>query len=251
MYITFHVVTALEDNTIFDEVFSTDSAGNPLHRTLNKGDQLIRWYIPAAMIPQRTLNPDNGDITGNRLPVRIHYKVGLNEIRYRAGVPEEYIQAHSDGDDVYFYTNRHPGNVTLTFYQPHEFNPYYQPGRPGFSERGIRKNSNPTGTAPHVSQLRHTNISEGVLTELQWLGNNGRITIHLENIPEPPPESPLPPTEPPPTEPPERAPQTGTYHRLTPYAAILALGLCLTIGAIMIIVREMLFHKRKHREKHR
>jgi len=275
MYITFHVITALENNTVFEEIFSTDDAGNLLNRKLNKGDQLTRWYIPAALIPQRTININDGSLSGNTLPARIQYKVGLNEKLFESGISPAYISANSADDYVYFYTNHHPANMTLAFYQPHEFNPYYQPGRPGFDERGVSKSNNPTGTASHVSVFRHAYNSGGERTDIQWLGNNGRLTIHTDNIPPepppatppesptpppgspaPPPESPapppptLPPTTSPPQEPPspprppERLPRTGIIDRIPLFITLLVIALVLTGGIILYINREKLFRKK-------
>jgi len=222
MYITFHVVTALADMTGFEEIFNTDNAGKSLTRTLNKGDQMLRWYIPAVMIPQRTVDTDTGDVSGNLLPIRIHYRVGLNEPLIRAGVPESYINRHSVGEHVYFYTNHNPENVTLAFFQPNELNPFYQLGRPGYSERGVLKTSNPTDTASHVTLINFSYRSDGVPTDIQWLGNNGRLTVDLPKLP----ELPDPPVV-------ERSPQTGTFSRLTPYVIILILSITLTVGIIL------------------
>jgi len=235
MYITFHVVTALDNNIVFEEVFSTDSAGNPLNRLLNKGNQLIRWYIPAGLIPQRKVNHSDGSQTGNLLPVRVHYKVGLNKQLVEAGVSEEYRALHSINEDVYFYTNHHPRNVTLAFYQPNEFNPYYQPGRPGYNERGIAKAANPTESASHVIQYRHTYASGAGRTDIQWLGNNGRMTVDL-------PELPL-------TDGIEKSPQTGTYHRFSPYVILLISGLVLTCTGLFFICKKDSPFKAKIHEK--
>ena len=233
MYITLHVVTALENNTVFEEIISTDSAGNPLNRTLNKDDQMIRWYIPSILIPQRTVDPDTGNASGNLLPIRIGYKVGLNESRVLSGVPAMYISRHHNGDDVYFYTNRHPENVTLAFYKPHELNPYYLPGRPGFNERGISKSANPTGTAVQVSQFRHFFTPGEGRTDIRRLGNNGRLTLSGYDLPEYPPEPPFVPLDYPPDRPPVRAPQTGITDRTGIYIVLLILSLGLIFCTFM------------------
>jgi len=246
MHITFHVVTAIKDNTIFEEIFSTDSEGNPLNRKLNTNDQIVRFYIPAALIPQRMLDPDNGDLSGNRLPVRIDYNVGLNIPLIDEGVSEAYISGNSDGDDVYFYTNQYHENETLAFFQPHDSNPFYQPGRPGSGIRGVPKSSNPTGTAGYISQSRQTGITGTDRTDIHRLGNNGRLTVDLNVIPPEPPPSPEPPVtspEPPPgsppdtpSRPPERAPQTGVYDRFAPYIFLLVIGLGIAAFATACIV---------------
>jgi len=244
MYITFHVVTALENNTVFEEVFSTDSDGYPLNRRLNKDEQLIRLYIPAILIPQRTVDPETGGLSGNQLPVRVHYKVALNEALFRAGVSEDYISNNKRGDDVFFFTNRHPENVSLAFYQPHQFNPYYQPGRPGYNERGVIKTSNITGTSSHVSLHRHASRPGEGRTEIQWLGNNGRLTIHQSNIPPEQPEPPIPPIPPN-----EKSPQTGTYYNTALSLSIALVSLGLIACSIILIRNDYISRKDNDRSK--
>jgi hypothetical protein len=178
-HIVFHVVTALEDNTRLEEIMEFDGAGNPMRRMLNKGDQLIRWYIPASLIPQRKVEPDTGALSGNELPIRVRYVVGLNGARISGGISPEYKAANQvpgTDNDIYFYANHHPNNVAMAFYRAHTANPFYQLGRPGQEERGVVKADNPTDTAPHVSMGRHFADQSGII-DLHWLGNNGRLAI--------------------------------------------------------------------------
>jgi len=186
MYIAFHLVTSLENNTILGEIFETNSAGDPLKRTMNRGDQLIRWYIPASLIPQRKVDPDTGVVTGNQLPIRVRYTVELDRARVDDGITPEYKAANQapDKESVYFYTNRNPEDITLAFYEPHVDNPYYHPGRPGDSEIVVIKTANPTGTAPHVT-LNNQTTNEGSIMDLHWLGNNGRLMITFDAPPDP------------------------------------------------------------------
>ena len=187
MYVAFHMITVLEDSAVFEEIFGTDSADNPLKRSLKKDDQMLRWYIPAGLIPQRMVDHDTRAVTGNRLPIRIHYTVGLNEDRVREGISPEYIALNKSPNDenvIYFYTNRNPGNVTMAFYRPHEANPYYNIGNPGQDERGVVKTDNVTGTAGHVTINRHTESADDGRMDLHWLGNNGRLAVMLERLPE-------------------------------------------------------------------
>jgi hypothetical protein len=179
MYIAFHVITALEDGTLLTEIYE----GSQLTRALNKGDQMIRWYIPAGLIPQRRVDPDTGTVTGNRLPIRVHYTAGLNGERVEEGISPEYIAANfvpNTLNEVYFYANQFLENVTLSFYRPHEDNPFYKYGRPGNNERGVVKSSNATDTAPHVSLNRYSGEAD-----LHWLGNNGRLSVSFTAPPEP------------------------------------------------------------------
>jgi len=255
LYITFHVITVLANNTVFEEIFSVGDTNHILYRTLDRYDQMIRWYIPAALIPQRTVDPDDGNVSGNLLPARASYKVGLNLPLIDAGISEAYAAVHKKGDDFCFYTNHHPENVTLAFYQPNELNPYYQQGRPGYDERGTIKSSNPTGTANHVMFKRHVYVPGVGRTDIQWLGNNGRLTLHLPGIPlipPPPPPPTQPPVQPPPTPPPppsERAPQTGINSRMLPYVIMFVAGIVLICIVLIYICRDILFNVRKQRTK--
>jgi len=271
MYITFHHVTALTDGT-FTEVFSpavgTGGAQTPTNRSLKAGDQLVRWYIPASLIPLRTVDGETGAVSGNTQPVRVSFVVGLDQEALRSGVSGAYAAANSAADgSVYFYTNRWRGNenVTLVFDQPHADNPFYQPGSPGYGDgHGARpKSANPTGTAGHVSFSRNFSY-QGNPVNLHWMGNNGRLTATLTEVPDEvitPPGGPTPPT--PPTTPstpstptvpgiphlpaieesegatrtpvaatnqPHTAPQTGDFRNMTTSVAFLLLGATLVAG---------------------
>jgi len=217
MYIAFHVVTALANNTVYEEIFDADVEGSPLRRTLNRGDQLVRWYIPSVFIPQRTVDPDTSVLSGNRLPVRVHYRVGLNSMRVNEGISPAYIAANSSGNNVFFYSNRPSDNVTFIFYRPHKDNPFYNFGRPGEGDRAVLKSENLTATARHVTLNRHIDREGEGRMDLHWLGNNGRLTVTLDSPPGPPgpPRNPpgfppgIPPSEPPgdpPAVPPDEPP---------------------------------------------
>ena len=176
------VITALKD-TAFDEIFKNDFEENSLERTLKAGDQFIRWYIPAGLIPLRIVSAEgNLDAANcNVLPIRVRYTVGLDEHRVRTeGVSDEYMDANKapgTKDSFYFYTNRNPENVTYAFYRPHKDNPFYHPGRPGYGDIEVVKSYNSTGTAKHVTSNRHKDDEDEGRMNLHWLGNNGRLTI--------------------------------------------------------------------------
>jgi len=184
MYITFHVVTALRNDT-FTEIF-TPPVGNtgaqaPTSRSLQVGDQLVRWYIPASLIPLRNVNSTTGIVTGNTEPVRVSFTVGLDVERVQAGVSADFRSTNTASDgSLWFYSNRwHDSeDVTLVFDQPHENNPFYNEGRPGFGDgRGvILKEANRTATVPHVSFDRSFEYNNHRVN-LHWMGNNGRLTL--------------------------------------------------------------------------
>jgi hypothetical protein len=240
--ITFHVITALR-NERFEEVFANTARGDQLVRNLNAGDQMIRWYIPAGLIPLRDLdfNSSTGAYIkndGNTWPIRVNYTVGLDRERV-ASIPWSYFsrtRVPGSSNELYFYSNRHNANgrnVTLAFYEPHPKNPFYNVGVGG-DTRGVIKSANPTQTAAHVTLNRvGTYRAGGEEYDMHWLGNNGRFTIRLDNPPTPPPTTPHRPPEPPQTPPQDTppAPQTGDGRSFTLPIIVILLGFFLTAGA--------------------
>ena len=157
MNISIHVLTALEDGD-FECVYSN---GTELVRKLEKGDQVVRWYIPASLIPLRyveTLPGGNNEVVvAKAVPIRLIYSVGLKE--------------GTSGSD-YYYTNRHDTseNRSAAFFQPAAANPYYQ-NHTADDER--QKSANLTETAGYSFKEAHFGSgSDLVLVNL--LGNNGR-----------------------------------------------------------------------------
>ena len=184
MYLTFHVVTALETAT-FTEIFTppvgTGGAQAPTSRNLKAGDQLVRWYIPASLIPLRTVDSETAEVSGNTRPARLSFNVGLDLARVPDQVSDEYRTENTAANGLlYFYANswRDNQDVTLVFDVPHENNPFYNKGRPGFGDGhgAILKTSNPTATAAHSSFDRSFTY-DNRLVSLNWMGNNGRLTL--------------------------------------------------------------------------
>ena len=161
--------------------------------------------------------------------------MGLDRERVRAGIPMAHFEASrvpGSNDQLYFYANRHTAegvNVTLAFYQPHPENPFYHEGV-GFDQRGIAKSVNRTQTAQHVTINRLRVFVAGAGYDMHWLGNNGRLTLRLDN----------PPTTPPPPGP---SPQTGVDRNL-----ILPI-IILSIGAFCVIWAEVYRRKLKSTSK--
>jgi len=184
MHVALHVVTALQDGT-FGEVFNAEA------RQLRQGDQMVRWYIPASLIPMRHFD---GTARNDAHPIRVTYTVGLDVARIaEEGISADYRNRHRLPDlgnagyphTYYFYANHYwyktgetieHHNVTLAFYQPHERNPFYQASILGPRD-AVMKSSNPTDTAAHVTYPTFT--LAGRLNE-HWLGNNGRLTVRWE-----------------------------------------------------------------------
>ena len=109
---------------------------------LIKGQQAVRWYIPAAMIPIRSVayqddpgNPGNSTIVADQtLPIKLAFTVGLKKNFDPAEVSDAYKKqfAAPDGMGYYFYANDWSGNpaketidTAEASFTPHEDNPYY------------------------------------------------------------------------------------------------------------------------------
>ena len=132
MGIVFYVITALEDG-LFKCHYSESEE---LVRDLKAGDQVARWYIPASLIPMRTVEPafdSAGQITSVRIadavPVRFIYSVALRGGLQLSDVDGGYLSYYKTPgrDAVYFYTNQfdNPKNYSMAFFKPSPSNPYY------------------------------------------------------------------------------------------------------------------------------
>ncbi|MCL2517057.1 MAG: DUF5979 domain-containing protein [Oscillospiraceae bacterium] len=128
MGVAIHVVTALEEGE-FECVFSDGS--NNLVRNLKAGQQVVRWYIPASLIPIRTVTEKDGAVqVKEAIPMRYIYSVGLRGGLALSDVSDDYKNktANKGQNSYYFYTNvwDDPNNLSKAFFQPNENNPYYQ-----------------------------------------------------------------------------------------------------------------------------
>ena len=196
MDIVFQVVTALEPG-LFETTVST--GGATLAPDLQRGDQIVRWYIPAALIPLRSVEMVDGSlIIAEAAPIRTVYSVSPNVTAIHGGLTAQYAAVNkAPGDNTYFfYTNRWRGlngtvtagdlgNMTISYFEPSEDNNYYY----GLlrSREGRIKEPNatgPTGTAPFSWEASHFSkpVSGGGTSrvEVQRLGNNGRITLRAD-----------------------------------------------------------------------
>ena len=193
-------------------------------RTLKAGEQMIRWYVPASLIPLRIPQFDSSGFTGfggNTHPIRVSYSVGLDRERVRAGLSDDYANKNrvpGSTDRYYFYANRHylarpdidNSNLTLASFQPDLNNPFYLLDQ----QRGAVKASNPTETAQHVVVNRTLAYRSSENLDMDWLGNNGRLTLLFSEPPTPP-----------------RSPQTGDSRTLLLPIAAIALGVLFLAGA--------------------
>ncbi|MCL2201507.1 MAG: VWA domain-containing protein, partial [Oscillospiraceae bacterium] len=194
MNVIFQVITALQPGD-FQNIFSY---GQYLVSRLNAGDQIVRWYIPAALIPMRSVAFDartNRAIIAEGVPIRFIYTVGLQDNFSLLNITDLYRSVNqAPGGGYFFYTNRWRGldgrtsaadlaNTTVAFFQPSIDNPYYlqmidttiEPKNPLPSLSGT--------SSGHWRQRSFTDTVTGEEVQVQGLGNNGRLLV----LPEPPP----------------------------------------------------------------
>jgi len=129
------ITTALEPGD-----FNLGDAG--MDMPLIKGQQAVRWYIPAAMIPIRSVsyqedpnNPGNSTVVVDKiLPIKLAFTVGLKGGFDPSEVSDAYKKqfATPDGLGYHFYSNDwngDPAKETIdtaeASFTPHEENPYY------------------------------------------------------------------------------------------------------------------------------
>ena len=208
MLIVFQVVTVIRDGNFI----SYFSDGAHLACPLLVGDQIIRWYIPATLIPLRGVkqvtNPDGSvlkddfgfDIVqvSEANPLRVMYSVAPNVSKIAGGLTALYSDNNRSPfpNSFYFYTNRWRGmdgnvqrtvsstrndmaNMAQAFFRPSSTNEFY---KQVLMDSTILKEPNvtgPTGTSPWQwgNTSFSTNVSPITTTQVQRLGNNGRIEI--------------------------------------------------------------------------
>jgi len=212
MYLVFQVVTVLKDGN-FANYFSE---GNNLVSVLKSGDQIVRWYIPAELIPLRevrpVINPDTGrpdkDDFGfdaiqvsESVPLRVIYTVAPDVDKIRTGLTSLYKSVNKGTADnsYYFYTNRWRGmdgrvqtvatpsltrndaaNMTQAFFVPSDSNPFYKQDLVRNAALKAPNITGPTGTSPWL--WRNVNFARAPSgrVEVQGLGNNGRIELRIQ-----------------------------------------------------------------------
>ena len=136
MYTYLSVATALENNNF------TLKGLEDVTIPLIKNQQIVRWYIPASLIPVRTVYELYNDeeppaVTGlavsDKLPIRACYTIGLRNDLDLATLSEDYKthNRNAANNGYYFYTNewRYSGNpqenATIAYFTPNSKNPYY------------------------------------------------------------------------------------------------------------------------------
>jgi len=138
MYLYFEVVTALDQG-----IFNAPQINNTVSFSLEAQQQAALWYIPASLIPQRSVKPvyanakGSGPLSGVSLeeasPIRACYTVGLRNDFDLSQFSSAYMSAHKNaaGDGYYFYTNDWQSDLKLgpssstAAFVPNISNPYY------------------------------------------------------------------------------------------------------------------------------
>jgi len=94
MTVCFVVLTALESGVFTD---TDDDELKNIARELIKGQQIVRWYIPASMIPMRTIIASQDSTEDNVIaeiketdPIRVVYSAGLQEGLTMEGLSSSY-----------------------------------------------------------------------------------------------------------------------------------------------------------------
>ena len=206
MLLVFQVVNVLEAGP-FNQYFS--SSPEYLVSNLQPGDQIVRWYIPASLIPlrevQQQFNTDGSPIKddfGNDVvqvveaaPLRVMYTVAPNVNKIQSGLTALYAEVNpAPGENsYYFYTNRWRGtdgkvvsnafpydqnNMSLAAFSPSNTNTFYQNVWTRNTQLKSPNVTGPTGTSPWC--WRYTQFTANPTVEVQNLGNNGRIMIRSQ-----------------------------------------------------------------------
>ena len=135
-YAYFSITTAIKP-TVF-KLKATASIQVPLL----KDQQIVRWYIPASLIPIRTVYEKYDDaippnVTGveiiNKVPIRACYTVGLKDNFVSDTLTQDYVSKNMNAakNGYYFYTNDWHYNgiaeddATVAIFTPNKANPYY------------------------------------------------------------------------------------------------------------------------------
>jgi len=206
MLIVFQVITILRDGTFVNYYSDATHLASPLL----VDDQIVRWYIPASLIPLRGVkqvtNPDGSPIkddfgfdvvqVSEASPLRVMYSVAPNFTKIANGLTATYSSVNKSPtpNGYYFYSNRWRGmdgavvrarndmaNMSQSFFQPSSTNEFY---KQVLTDSTILKSPNvtgPTGTSPWLwGKTAFTYGSPVATTQVQRLGNNGRIEIQSQ-----------------------------------------------------------------------
>jgi len=203
--IIFQVITVVADSGQFSSA-GTFTSHPDLSPTLIQNDQIVRWYVPAALIPMRSVetvldsggNPIKDDFGNNvvqvaeSVPLRTIYTVKPNLTEISGGLTALYSRVNPGTlpNSYFFYTNRWRGtngvtsrsdlaNMSLAFFVPNSNNTYYATSLD--TRNAIPKAPipvGPTGTSPFAWDFAHFTINPDY--QVQKLGNNGRLMLQSQ-----------------------------------------------------------------------
>jgi len=216
MLLVFQVVNVIQAGD-FVNLFANPNTPYDLVSPLLPGDQIVRWYIPAALIPmryvERVLNPDDTpqkddfgyDVVqvSEAVPLRMIYSVVPDVAAiggtktsppYRLTAQYMNVNKSPSPNGYYFYTNRWrgmdgfvqrtPASSPLRNDLANMSQSFFQPSNTNeFYKRVLTdstfvKEPNVTGpTGTSPWQTRYTSFTYNPTTRVQMLGNNGRIEL--------------------------------------------------------------------------
>lgn len=164
------------------------------------GFESVAFAVPAALIPTLTYNvslDESGDptsisLTGDMLPIRLVYEMGLedeiNEITVQSLVTDaEYLAEHVENGEYEFYTNRFDHGTNVTAYGTNNTYAYFTPSKENeryyyLSDTPIYSDQNGTlytgSTAPSASGTYYRAV-----TVYQQNGTLSKKTIYEQIMP--------------------------------------------------------------------
>ncbi|MCL2461927.1 MAG: hypothetical protein FWF44_04615, partial [Defluviitaleaceae bacterium] len=105
---------------------------------LAAGEQMVGWYVPASLIPMRTVSERYDGAAGQAAglevkeadPIRISYTVALKDGVDTHSLPDAYKSRNraADGKSIYFYSDQRPAGphgTSVAAFDPNRNNPYY------------------------------------------------------------------------------------------------------------------------------
>ncbi|MCL1802563.1 MAG: VWA domain-containing protein [Eubacteriaceae bacterium] len=136
LHLYLEIITTLEEGDFNLRGYSKPTI------SLAKGQQMVVWFIPASLIPMRTISETHDEEHPDRIeileikevfPIRTNYTVGMAEGFEWSQLSEQYKENNKslDGKGVCFYSNdwsaqgSEDGNSSFAIFEPNKNNPYY------------------------------------------------------------------------------------------------------------------------------
>jgi len=200
--IVFQVVTILEDGNF--PSYLSPVAGNDLVSVLRAGDQIIRWYIPASLLPLRGVERSGGLMqVKDVVPLRAIYSIAPDMDAINDNMTTLYMDVNkaTRPDSYFFYSNRWRGmdglvqsngarsagtltrndaaNMALSYFEPNSTNAFYNRTASIDTELKSPNPRGPTGTSPWCWRFNRFSGANNLPVQVQSLGNNGRIEMDV------------------------------------------------------------------------